>query len=511
MARVLVLFVMLAAAGCDRTPSVSVDGELLLGKREHGVHAFFGVPFAEPPLGALRWRAPQPLVTKLERRDASAFAPACMQTMRILDWYRYMAETFGGSRDYYADLDISEDCLYLNIWTPSLEPDAALPVMVWVHGGSNKSGWSYEDNYHGDVLARQGVVVISVAYRHGAFGFLSHPEMAGQQAVANFGLWDLVAALEWIRAHVARFGGDPARVTLFGESSGAENILALALSPRAQPLFRRAILQSTARFGLDIASLDAERRRGSELARLAGAGSLAELREIDAAQLLELYSEHFDAHFHSPVIDGHLLVDSTWAAIESQRFADHELIIGSNADEWLDSIDRDLTSDDLVARARDLSRIGGEAALAVVADEPDPRRALDRLTTAEGLLCPSQGVAARRSASGGAAWMYRFSRVREGPAGESLGAYHGAEIPYVFGIHDAYMPATALDRELTATMQRYWLNFAATGNPNAATVPDWPVFERPHAPVLELGDSVRTIAAPEPALCAAFEASLQEP
>ena len=359
MARALLLVFVVAACGCARAPEVTIDGEVLVGVREHGVHAFLGVPFAEPPVGALRWRAPQPLQSKPGRRDADAFAAACMQTPRILDWYRDMAESFGGSRDYYDELRTSEDCLYLNVWTPSLDAGAALPVMVWVHGGSNKSGWSYEPNYHGHALAAEGAVVVSVAYRHGLFGFLSHPEMAGQEAVANFGLWDLIAALQWVRAHIAEFGGDPSRVTLFGESAGAENILALMLAERAQPLFQRAILQSTAAFGIDMPTLEDERRRGAELARLAGADSLAGLREADAARLLELYSERFDDHYHSPALDGQLFRESPWAAIEHGRFAHHALIIGTNAAEWLDSIDRGVTAADLAETARERARIGG--------------------------------------------------------------------------------------------------------------------------------------------------------
>ena len=184
--RGLIAFALiLIFAGCSRAPAVTVDGERLLGRYEGTVAAFRGIPFAEPPLGKLRWAAPQPLASRVDRRDATRFAAACMQTMRILDWYRDMAETFGASRDYYADLEVSEDCLYLNVWTRSLNPDSRLPVMVWIHGGSNKSGWSYEDNYRGHVLAPQGVVVVTIAYRHGLFGFLSHPDIATEAPAAK--------------------------------------------------------------------------------------------------------------------------------------------------------------------------------------------------------------------------------------------------------------------------------------------------------------------------------------
>jgi para-nitrobenzyl esterase len=502
----ILLIAIIALAGCEQSPSVTVDGELLVGKYVgENVTTFLGVPFAEPPVGELRWRAPQALTSKQERRDATEFAAACMQPMRILDWYRYMAETFGASPDYYEDLEVSEDCLYLNLWTPTLDSDAKLPVMVWIHGGSNKSGWSYEKNYRGNVLAPQGVVVITVAYRQGVFGFLSHPELDGEDAVANFGLWDLVAALQWIQDNIEQFGGDPNRVTLFGESAGGENILALMAAEPAQQLFHRGVLQSAAGFGLSMPTLRDEQQRGSELMQAVGAKSLQDLRKTDAATLLEAYTELAADHYHSPAIDGQLITLSTWDAVQARRFGDHEIIVGTNEGEGFDSIDNDASLDDVLLTARDNPRIGGEAALASVADEADPRRAMDRLITAEAMLCPSQNIAANRTASGGNAWMYLFTRLREDPGSHKVGVYHGAEYSYVFGMHDDYMTTTDTDLALSAQMQKYWINFAATGNPNGAGLPEWPMFKRPDPLVQELGDEIRTIPAIEPEMCAAFE------
>ncbi len=508
--RILLAFAaLLIVTGCSRAPVADVDGERLVGKYEGTVAGFRGVPFAEPPLGELRWRAPQPLATKRERRDAGEFAAACMQTMRILDWYRYMAETFGASAEYYDDLEISEDCLYLNVWTRSLNPGSQMPVMVWVHGGSNKSGWSYEDNYRGNELARQGVVVVTVAYRHGLFGFLSHPELANPEQVANFGLWDLVAALQWVQDNIETFGGDPGRVTLFGESAGAENILALMMTEPARHLFHRAILQSTAAFGLSMPTIDDERARGEKLASLVGAESLNALRGIDAARLLEVYTEHFDDHYHSPAVDNQLIPESTWAAIRRGAFGDHELMIGTNRDEWLDSVG-DVAAAHVEEAAAKHPQIGGMAALSWVADETDPRRAMDRLVTAAEMVCPSQSLAAQRAATGGEAWMYWFTRQRQDAGGEKVGSYHGAEYPYVFGVHDDYMTTTDHDRRLGALMQRYWVNFAATGNPNSDELPAWPRFARPNPVVQELGATVNPVSAIEPEMCAAFEAWAQQ-
>ena len=349
-------------------------------------------------------------------------------------------------------------------------------------------------------------MVVTVAYRQGAFGFLSHPDLDGEDAVANFGLWDLLAALQWIRDNIEQFGGDPDRVTLFGESAGGENILALMMAEPAQELFHRGVLQSAAGYGLSMSTLEQEQQRGAELAKLAGAKSLQQLRQFDADKLLQIYAENFDDHYHSPAIDGQLITESTWEAIQAHEFAAHELLIGTNNSEWLDYLDSAATVDDVVLSSRNNPRIGGEEALAWVANEADPRRAMDRLITAEAYVCPSQNVAANRFASGGNAWMYFFTRQREDSGGEKVGAYHGAEYSYVFGVHDSYMTTNEIDLALTATMQQYWINFATTGDPNGEGLPHWPRFERPEPVVQELGYDVRTIPAIEPEMCAAFEA-----
>ena len=504
---------VLVLVACEESPpTVTVNGEVLLGKyvEDGKVAAFLGVPFAEPPVGARRWRAPQTFEGKVEQRSVIEFAPACMQTMRILDWYRDMAELFGSSADYYEDLDISEDCLYLNLWTPTLDSQARLPVMVWIHGGSNKSGWSYEPNYHGHKLAQEDVVVVSVAYRQGVFGFLSHPEMPADEPQANFAYWDLIAALRWIQDHIGRFGGDPQRVTLFGESAGAQNILALTFAHAADGLFHRGILQSNAGFGLRrISTLDDEQQRGLALAAALGfgaEGSLADLRQVPATRILEVYDSTFSDYYHSPAVDGRLIARPTWASIRERGFGARQLIIGSNDHEWYASVPSDTTWDDVNRKGAELlDGIDYERALEIVRKEDDPRRAMDRLITATSMLCASQHVAAEMTATGGDAWLYHFTRVRDDAAGEALGAYHGGEYPYVFATHDDYMTTNDTDLALEGVMQRYWVRFAATGDPNSAGVPEWPQFSAPGYPVQELGDEVFTKPAPEPELCALFE------
>jgi len=506
---------LLALAACNNAPSVVVAGETLTGKyvEDGQVAAFLGVPFAEPPVGDLRWRAPQPLTTTVARRDVTEFEAACMQSMRILDWYRSMAVLFGGTEDYYDDLEISEDCLYLNIWTSTPTADANLPVMVWIHGGSNKSGWSYEPNYYGHKLAQEDVVVVSVAYRQGVFGFLSHPDLPQDEPVANFGYWDLIASLQWIQENIEQFGGDPGRVMLFGESAGAENILALMVTDASDGLFHRGVAQSTAGFGLTrMSTLADEQQRASDLAEALGLpaeNNLAELRQVPADILFEAYDARFSSYYHAPAIDKQLFSESTWASIHGRGLGGRELIIGSNYHEWYASTAENTTWDDINREAADLIEgIDYESALDIVSDETDPRRALDRLMTASNMLCASQHVAATATAAGADAWMYHFTRIPRGEGGEALGAYHGVEYPYIFNTHDAYMTITETDLELGQTMQKYWVSFAATGNPNSDETANWPTYEAPAKLVQELGDAVLTVPAPELELCALFEEGL---
>jgi para-nitrobenzyl esterase len=512
MMRVLLVALVLVLASCARPPTVDVGSDRFTGKHDQESFAFLGVPYAEPPLGELRWRAPQPWSSTQGEHNATRFAPACMQTMRILDWYRYLAETFGGSRDYYPDLEISEDCLYLNVWTPTLDRGASLPVMVWIHGGSNISGWSFEPSYYGHALAQKDVVVVSVAYRLGVFGFMSHPDLDPADGLANFGLLDIVAALEWIRKYIEVFGGDPGRVTLFGESSGGHNIVLLMATDAAGHLFHRAIAQSAAGFGIRMSTLDEVQQQGIQLAdalNMERDDTLSALRALPADELLDTYVKEVSDEFQYPTIDGQLLSDYPWNSFMGGRNGDVALIIGTNRDEWLDYVDEDVTADDVTRTANKLEFIDADIALEAVSGESDPRRAMDRLITADSYVCASQALARTLNEAGTDAWVYYFSRVREDEGGRHLGAYHGAEYPYVFDTHDSYMRTTATDGRLTSAIQSYWTSFATSGDPNNETAPEWTRFEAPEFAVQELGDTVRKIAAPEPEMCGTFRPDAQ--
>ncbi len=499
---------LIASAALGDDPEVSINGELLTGEivADSSIAVFRGIPFAEPPVGDLRWRAPQPLQSRKSIRETKEFAPACMQSMGILEWYRDMAELFGSTRDEFEDLAISEDCLYLNIWTPDTDETANLPVMVYIHGGSNDSGWAYEPDYRGHVLAERGIVLVSIAYRLGVFGFLSHPDIGDDEVQANFGLWDQVAALEWIQEHVSHFGGDPNRVTLFGESAGSQDVMALMASERAAGLFHGAIMQSNAGFGIGrqgSPSLDDERQRGVATAAIfgfEGADAWQRLKTIPADELLAKYEEQFSRYYHSPAIDGQLLDGSIWDTINEGELADIPFIIGSNGDEWYSRIPEDAGESDVLKAIESSSHLNSSDTLAAVRNETNYRQVIDRISAGNGMLCPSQYTAGLYDD----AWVYHFTRIRDGKGGATVRAYHGAELPYTFGTHPAWMSTTDVDRKLTDQILSYWTQFAVTGNPNMPDLPDWPALGEPGSQAMEFGDLAQAIDAPEPVLCRVF-------
>ncbi|RLA26410.1 MAG: carboxylesterase [Gammaproteobacteria bacterium] len=516
MVRILTALLLLySSLAFASEPKVIVAGEILSGKQVDGsnVSAFLGIPFAAAPVGDLRWQGPQKYQPKHDLRDAAEFAPACMQKQRIVDWYRDLAELFGNPRDVVADLPVSEDCLYLNVWSPAIGSSEKLPVMVYIHGGSNRSGWSWEPNYHGHALAQQGVVVVSIAYRLGDFGFFAHPQLDQGPVVANFGLWDQVAALQWIKDHITAFGGDADRITLFGESSGGGNIVALMFAENTDDLFAQVILQSTAGFGLrNVHSLADERQRGVRFAEALGDEgplTVAQMRGIPADELLQRADNISRGYYHSPVLDGALLSESVSSKLSSGNFHARSMIIGSNAEEWYAYIAEDADAGSEQDLAEEFFPSHATAALAAVAAEPDIRLRMDRLRTAARMLCPGQYFAQKMSAAGADTWMYSFSRTREGRAGNLWRAYHGVELPYVFGTHDEWMETSETDLQVTAATMSYWLHFAKTGNPNGPTTANWPDYSKPGFSVQEINKPVRTIDAPEPELCRLFRDELR--
>lgn len=513
----LIYIVSVAHAGSPDTaaPRTHANGEDLVGGWSDlapGVAVFKGMPFAAPPVGELRWRKPRPHTPRAGEQPATEFAAACMQTGYIIDWYADVAEVFGGSREEVGKPNgYSEDCLYLNVWTPAvgagLDGAAKLPVMVWFHGGSNKSGWSYEPNYHGDRLAARGVVVVTVAYRLGPLGFFSHPAMQATPAepIANFGWIDGLLALQWVQANIAAFGGDANNVTAFGESSGAGDLTEFLAHDIGAGLIHRAIAQSPASDFTTVNTLADEQRNGLKIAATLGIDNahdaMSRLRAVPAEQLLEAAARTFPGRYYDVVVDNQTIHSPTLARLERTKASTIDLLIGTNADEWYMYIDEGSNAAAVDQWLIDNAPGDADVLHAQVADESNPRRALDRLETAKSMLCPARRAAARITATGGRAWVYQFTRQRPGPGGEQLGAYHGTEIPYVFDMHDAWLPTEDLDRVLTDAVMDYWIQFARSGDPNLPGRPAWPLYRAEQPAVMELGDEIRVIPPFDAALC----------
>jgi para-nitrobenzyl esterase len=435
-----------------------------------------------------------------------------MQGPGMVDWYAKVAAAFGyGPEVVGKPISVSEDCLYLNIWSPGLQADTGLPVMVFVHGGSNSGGWSYEPNYLGARLAQRGVVVVTISYRLGVFGFFSHPalENSVNEPVANFGLLDIRQAFGWISKHIHAFGGDPHNITAFGESAGALNIVDLMLSEAASgqteaPLFRRLISQSLGGSLDSRQTLVEEQAVGEKLVSLLGLDkeiTAQGLRDIPADRLLAATGKLPPDHYHDGVIDGRILTKQPMELLNRVQLSGVDIIAGSNADEWLMYIDEDSSADQLESWVAENAPGYRQALLEMVVDQVDRRKALDRLSTGKDMLCPSRYLAAKISAGGGRGWIYYFKRQRPGPGGDRLGAYHGAELPYVFNTHDEWLPTAAADRELTAAMMDYWVQFARSGDPNAAGRPRWPLHELSSQAVLTLGEQIALRQSDDRVLC----------
>jgi para-nitrobenzyl esterase len=468
----------------------------------HGVYAFKGIPFATPPVGDLRWQPPAPYHPRKQSHVADHFAPACMQGPHIENWYKDLVRFGGKDPDLIKSPEggYDEDCLYLNIWSRDLKPDEKMPVMVWIHGGSNKGGWSYEPNYHGQVLAKQDVVVVSVPYRNGIFGFFSHPDLIKEQSgtAGNYGLLDLIAALQWIQSHIDDFGGDPGNVTIFGESAGAANIGYLMASPMADGLFHRAIHQSAGYQQHQTETLIEQTRTGSALSRRLDIEGVATMRNLDAEDLLAAVEQHLPGLEYGAAIGGHGLTASPYEVFDAGRQVAVPLMIGTNASEWLMYIG---DGDDLDGHLRSYELLEQRTEIEHLLSPLDRKNKLDRIATAYYMLCPSLEMAGAVSARQQSAYVYHFTRVREGPLGRQVGAYHGAEIPYVFGTHDDWLVTNEGDDRLTLQVQQYWLNFARLGNPNGNGQAKWQEYN-PEAPrVINLGDEISMKAAPDGALC----------
>jgi len=487
-------------------PVVGTDAGLLeglaAGEQGRGVVAFYGVPFAEPPVGARRWRHAEPCTRWEGTLPATRFAPAPVQSQPRRRSIMYQAN-FVERRE----LVMSEDCLYLNVWTPELGA-AGLPVMVWVPGGGNRFGWASQAIYDGARLARRGAVVVSISYRLGALGFLSHPGLraeSGDGAAGNYALSDVLAALQWVQRNIAAFGGDPGAVTVFGNSAGAAHISHLMASPLAAGLFCRAIGQSGAGFKAipSAAEADAE---GVRFAESHGASSLEELRDLGAAELV--------GGSFGVAVDGRLLERPTREVFGAGRQLDVALLVGTNDDEGSPYAPRRNVAG-AVAQAELLGLLADEyLSVYPAGDDDEAARSSRRSTSCAQFYWPLWKWASTHArTSSSPVYMYRFEGMPPLPDGLELlppadgaggyGSFHTAELFYMWdNLEVRQWPWRDEDRRLATVMADCWVRFATHGEPGSPTGESrgrWePMADPLKGPVMRFGDEIGLGRLPEP-------------
>jgi para-nitrobenzyl esterase len=462
-----------------------VTGGKIAGVAANGIVSFKGIPFAAPPVGALRWKAPQPVKPWTGVRDASKFGPACIQAA-------FFPTLFGGPPE------MSEDCLYLNVWTPAKSPSDALPVMVWIHGGGFVGGQTSLPRYDGTRLAEKGVVFVSIAYRLGAFGFLAHPELSREsgKASGNYGLLDQIAALQWVKANIAKFGGDPNKVTIFGESAGGMSVSMLAASPAAKGLFQRAISESGANFGsakyadeegLAVPPLKIAEATGKAFLEKLGAKDIAAAREIPGAKIQESLVLGQGGPEFWPVFDGDILPRDQYELYQAGQFNDTPVLVGTNSDEGSPFLPlAGVTVAQFEQQVRAKLGPHAEAILAVYPHATDEEAVRSTRDVFRDSLFGwhAWAWAQLQSEKGkGKAYIYYFDH--RGPrTPKNGGAKHGDEIAYVFrnlpslviGDPGPPPPVRPEDTKISDLMSSYWVNFAKTGDPNGPGLPAWPAF-----------------------------------
>lgn len=492
-----ILLVLAAVVGAPRVVRaqtvVRTESGLVSGfsSGTPAVQVYEGIPYAAPPVGPLRWQPPQPPVAWKGVRKAERFSASCMQVIR--------GEHLPWTREFMAQYPISEDCLYLNVWTQAKGASARLPVLVWIHGGGFVEGAASPAVYSGEHLARQGIVVVSINYRLGVFGFMAYPGLTAESphhASGDYGLEDVVAALGWVHRNIAAFGGDPGRVTIAGQSSGAAAVIYMTASPLAKGLFGGAIAESGAYLSPPgTVSLAEGESQGTAFAASAGAHTLAELRAMSAESLVEAQKKA-GLRFR-PDVDGWFLPETIPAIFAAGRQNDVPTITGLNADEGSYSGKYGkLTPDQFKQQARE--RYGaradeflklypaGSQAEATISEKESAR-------DSERVSMYLWGVNRAKTAKT-PAFTYYFDRAIPWPGHPEFGAFHSAEIPYWFRNLDVLArPWTAVDRSLSESMSGYWVHFIETGTPDRKGLPHWPAVAPGSRVTMELGEELRPV------------------
>jgi len=479
----LVLAIAAALSACssnipkaDGIPTAMVTGGQVEGTVADGLSIFKGIPFAAPPVGELRWKAPQPVAPWMDAKKTIAFGNSCMQDMN-------MARSMGDTSE------ISEDCLYLNVWSPAARASDRLPVLVWIYGGGFTGGMTSVPMYNGEHLAQKGVVVVSTAYRVGPFGFLAHSELSAESGngSGNYGLEDMIAGLKWVKNNIDKFGGDPSKVTIFGHSAGGMAVSMLAASPEAAGLFRGVIAMSGASMaplrtgtrsgaGARVTALSLAETEGATFLGNLGAANIEAARGIDA-EVIQKSIAASSVSFR-PVADSYIILDDQYLLYQAGRFNDTPILLGSTSDESASFGARRTTADEFVKQVN--SSYGSDAAniLAVYPHADDDEASLSsKQLSRDNMFGWNTWTWARMQTQNGKGRAFVYYFDHHAPTSPD-GAGHGSDVPYAFqtlaGREEA--PPNAADAALSDVISSYWVNFTKTGDPNSDGIPAWPAY-----------------------------------
>jgi para-nitrobenzyl esterase len=496
---------------------VKVEGSLVEGVpgKHAGITAFRGVPFAAPAVGENRWRAPQPPVPWTGVKKAAEFGPSCLQTI--------VQERKPWTYEFMTHGEVSEDCLFVNIWTPAKSPSEKRPVFVYIYGGGNNEGSGMVPVYDGEGLASKGVVVVNFNYRVGVLGFLTHPELSKEapyHASGNYGLLDQVAAVKWVHENIAGFGGDPSRVTVAGQSAGGQAVHNLTASPLAKGLFHRAIVESSpmAAAGRQLAESEAD---GVRFAQAKGAATLAELRAKPWQEIVTPVPAPAspagggrgggNLRF-TIVVDGYALPASVSEIFARGKQSDVPTIIGANADEGGAMPQPTITAQDF---ERQVKQRYGEFAdeflkLYPAATDEAAKLAQNQSARDAARMSLYMWTIDRGRTGKTKAYTYFWNHVLPGPDAAQFGAFHTSEVPYVLNtLEKSDRPFTDVDRKIADMLSSYWVNFATTGDPNGKGLPAWSPADGKTWLTMELSERPHAIpAADSPAKQALLERAL---
>ncbi len=461
---------------------VKVDGGDISGTKNTAgnVHIFKGIPFAAAPVGSLRWKSPQPVQPWSGTKACDKFGPSPMQGKPV-PFSMWSAEFL------IPQEPISEDCLYLNVWTASSSAKEKRPVLVWIYGGGFTSGGSAVPIYDGEAMAKKGIVFVSINYRVGVFGFLAHPELtkeSGNNASGNYGLMDQIAALKWVQKNIAAFGGDAGNVTIAGQSAGSMSVNCLVASPLAKSLIHKAIAQSGASFTNGNRTLQSAEEEGRKIMQSLNASSISEMRKMPAEELMKKAQG-----FRGPVIDGYVLPEPIVNIFKLGKENKVSLITGWNEDEGL-MFGSPKKAVDFIKEANEKYGADAQVFLKFYPADNDSIAAVSQLKLSRDMIFGVHNYtwANIESGNGSKVFVYRF--VRKPPAtGEYVkyGAFHTGEVPYAYdNLQFLNRPWEPVDKKLATIMSSYWANFAKTGNPNGKDLPVWDAYNTTSKKVIML-------------------------